>query len=163
LSEFRVPTLAAEKSGKDGASILSGRGRRIPARLAKELVAHLYPQPRVAHGLWLREKKLATAAIDLSDGLSTDLAHLCKESGVAAEMDAGALPLGLGATLEQALHGGEDYELLFTAPAGRRVPEMVEGVAITRIGRMVRGRPTVRLLEDGRARELKPAGWEHFV
>ena len=51
----------------------------------------------------------------MSDGLSTDLAHLCEESGLAAEIDAAALPVDARATLEQALHGGEDYELLFTA------------------------------------------------
>ena len=57
---------------------------------------------------------LATAAIDLSDGLSTDLAHLCEESGLAAEIEAESVPVDARATLEQALHGGEDYELLFT-------------------------------------------------
>ncbi len=69
----------------------------------------------MAQGLWLRRRDLATAAIDLSDGLSTDLAHLCEESGVAAEVDRRCY-LHPSASLEQALHGGEDYELLFTAP-----------------------------------------------
>ena len=76
---------------------------------------HLYPEPRLAAGRKLMRGRLATAAIDLSDGLSTDLAHLCEESGLAAEIDAESLPVDARATLEQALHGGEDYELLFTA------------------------------------------------
>ena len=79
--------------------------------------------------------------LDLSDGLSSDLAHLCEESGVAAEADAAALPLFPGATLEQALHGGEDYELLFTAPAAARLPRQIAGVGITRIGRIAKAHP----------------------
>ena len=76
---------------------------------------HLYPEPRLAAGRKLMGGRIATAAIDLSDGLSTDLAHLCEESGLAAEIEVESLPVDARATLEQALHGGEDYELLFTA------------------------------------------------
>ena len=82
----------------------------IPPRLKALLNRHLFPTPRVAQGLWLARNALATAAIDLSDGLSTDLAHLCAESGVAAELDAAALPFASAATPAQVLNGGEDYE-----------------------------------------------------
>ncbi len=92
---------------------LSSAGQRTFRRTDKLRHPHLYPEPRLAAGRKLL--RLATAAIDLSDGLSTDLAHLCEESGLAAEIDAEALPVDARATLEQALHGGEDYELLFTA------------------------------------------------
>ena len=77
---------------------------------------------RLAAGRKLMRGGLATAAIDLSDGLSTDLAHLCEESRLSAEIDAEALPVDARATLEQALHGGEDYELLFTASPKTKVP-----------------------------------------
>jgi thiamine-monophosphate kinase len=138
---------------------------RIPKKLEASFAAHLYPQPRVAQGLALVRRALATAAIDLSDGLSTDLHHLCEESGVAAEVDARALPLAAGATHAQALHGGEDYELLFAAPPEARVPRELAGVPITRIGRVLRrhrNRPEVTLLDSGGARALAPRGWEHF-
>src|ERR1035441_5084782 len=101
---------------------------RIPSKLEALLAPHLYPQPRVNQGLWLVRHGLASAAIDLSDGLSTDLAHLCQESGVAAEVDAALLPIHPGATLAEALDGGEDYELLFTAPAQARLPRKIAGV-----------------------------------
>ena len=113
---------------------------------------------------------MATAAIDVSDGLSTDLAHLCHESGVAAEVDADLLPVHAGATQAQALHGGEDYELLFTAPEGKRIPNAIAGVAVTRIGRVVRrrkGQPQITLINglDKKGHDklpLTPQGWEHF-
>jgi thiamine-monophosphate kinase len=126
---------------------------------------HLFPQPRLAQGIWLRKRGLASAAMDLSDGLSTDLAHLCEESGVAAEVDAAALPLGAGATLAMALHGGEDYELLFTAPPSARMPREIAGVAITAIGRILlkKGRrQRVLLLTEKGSQSLEPRGWEHF-
>ncbi len=137
----------------------------IPKKLASLLAPHLYPQPRIAQGLWLVRRGLAGAALDLSDGLSTDLAHLCEESGVAAEVDAEALPLRPGATLAQGLHGGEDYELLFTAPVAARLPRSVAGVSVTRIGRMVKaraGQAEVRLLTGKGSQALKRQGWEHF-
>jgi thiamine-monophosphate kinase len=123
---------------------------------------HLYPEPRLAAGRKLR--RLATAAIDVSDGLSTDLAHLCDESGLSAEIDAAALPVDARATLEQALHGGEDYELLFTAPHKQLIIKNLGGVSVHPIGRMKkRGKdPQVTLDRDGVRTELMAAGWEHF-
>ncbi len=138
---------------------------RIPKSLAAELAPHLYPQPRIPQGLWLRRLGFASAAIDISDGLSTDLTHLCEESHVAAEVDAARLPIGPGATLGQALHGGEDYELLFTARAGAKIPQKIRGVRVTQIGRMVKrraGRPLITLLTLNGPQPLERRGWEHF-
>jgi thiamine-monophosphate kinase len=126
---------------------------------------HFFPQPRVALGRALVRRRLATAAIDVSDGLSVDLQHLCEESGLRAEVDAALLPVAAGATLKDALHGGDDYELLFTADVEVRVPRRIGGVRLHRIGRMLRrgsGRPVMTLVEDGRKDELRPEGWEHF-
>ncbi len=124
---------------------------------------HFYPEPRIAVGQFLREKKLANAMIDLSDGLSTDLAHICEESGVGAMIDSAAL---LAATRKQglqlALHGGEDYELLFTASPKRRVPTAVAGVPLTRIGEITRGKQIKLILPAGKSEPLEPHGWEHF-
>src|SRR5262245_5698495 len=83
---------------------------------------HFYPQPRIEVGRRLRRQGLATAMIDLSDGLSVDLNHICQESRVAATIRAAAIPVSTGAELQHALHGGEDYELLFTAAPEARVP-----------------------------------------
>ncbi len=137
---------------------------RIPRDLAPLLARHLAPQPRIAQGLKLRG--VASAAMDLSDGLSTDLTHLCEESRVAAEIDAGLLPVHPGASLDYALHGGDDYELLFTAPAETRMPKRIAGVPVTRIGRIVpaRGkRPLITLLTANGPQVLLPQGWEHFA
>ncbi len=139
--------------------------RRLPNKLRELEARQLYPQPRVAQGLLLVRRGAAAAAIDLSDGLSTDVLHLCRESGVAAEIEAAALPIWPGATLAQALHGGEDYELLFTARQGVRIPRQIAGVPVTRIGRMVRrqrGGPEVMLLGPRGPAPLEARGWEHF-
>jgi thiamine-monophosphate kinase len=138
---------------------------RIPRKLEAQLAAHLYPQPRIKQGLWLQRHGLASAALDLSDGLSTDLAHLCAESGVVAEVEAALLPIHPEATLDQALHGGEDYELLFTAPPSARVPRSIAGVKITRIGRVAKprtGQSTMTLLMPEGPQPLEAHGWEHF-
>ncbi len=128
----------------------------------------LYPQPRIGVGLALLRRRLATASIDLSDGLSTDLAHLCRESGVGAEIQASALPLHplatqAGSALDLALHGGEDYELLFTASPKLRMPRSIAGVSITRIGSLTRGSAISITDSAGLQRTLKPGGWEHFA
>jgi len=141
------------------------RPPRIPAGLKDQLAPHLFPRPRITQGLWLASRALASAAIDLSDGLSTDLAHLCEESRVAAEVDLAALPVHPGATQSQAMHGGEEYELLFTARPDVRLPRSIAGVGITRIGRMVRARaskPAITLLTPQGPRPLERRGWEHF-
>jgi len=123
---------------------------------------HLFPQTRLAVGQALLRRGLATACIDISDGLSTDLAHLCSESGVGAEIAEAALPVHTGATLQQALHGGEDYELLFTARAGTKMPKKIAGVAITRIGRIVKKREMTLIAANGKKQPLEAKGWEHF-
>jgi thiamine-monophosphate kinase len=138
---------------------------RIPKNRKASLAAQLYPQPRIAQGLWLVRHGAASAAIDLSDGLSTDLAHLCEESGVAAEVDESLLPIDPGATLAQALNGGEDYELLFTAPPNGRLPKKIAGVTITQIGRIVKSsprRPQTTLNTKHSPQPLHPQGWQHF-
>ncbi len=129
---------------------------------------HFFPEPRVKLGCILREKNLASAAIDTSDGLSTDLAHLCEESNVGAELQADAIPrASVGkplheVDLELALHGGEDYELLFTAPRSKRIPSRLAGVPITQIGHITRYPRIILMNRGGVGLELKPQGWEHF-
>ncbi|MGA2886826.1 MAG: thiamine-phosphate kinase [Terracidiphilus sp.] len=161
--------LGGAAAGLARLSELASRARSnppcIPQKMEALLAPHLYPQPRIRQGLWLQRRSLASAAIDLSDGLSTDLAHLCEESNVAAEVDAALLPLHPGATLDQALDGGEDYELLFAAPPSARLPRSIDGVKITKIGRIVNarsGQPRATLLTSKSARSLEPQGWEHF-
>jgi thiamine-monophosphate kinase len=132
-----------------------------------DFVSHFYPRPRVAVGRFLREKGLASAMIDISDGLSTDLGHICEESGVGAELEAEAIPLAtMGKAARRvevkfALHGGEDYELLFTAAPRRRVPSRVAAVPVRQIGVVTGGRQ-VFLVDKGARQKLEPWGWEHF-
>jgi len=124
---------------------------------------HFFPEPRVAVGCQLRQGRIATAMIDVSDGLSTDLAHICSESGVGARINAEAIPRLRGPDgLQLALNGGDDYELLFTAPARRRVPEEIAGVPVSRIGEITRSASVV-LVEGNRERPLSPGGWQHFA
>jgi thiamine-monophosphate kinase len=124
------------------------------------------PQARVAVGQSLRRRGLASAMIDLSDGLSTDLEHICQESHVGAEIEAESIPRArVGGkkrvALELALHGGDDYELLFTSAAA--IPAQVAGVRVTRIGRILRF-AGMRLVDvDGKKQALRAAGWEHFA
>jgi thiamine-monophosphate kinase len=118
---------------------------------------HTRPEPRLALGRFLRERLRATAAMDLSDGLSIDLHRLALASRVKAEIE--APPRYPGASLEQALHGGEDYELLFTVPERTRVPAEFAGVPLTRIGMLRKGRAGAVAL-DGEP--LPPLGYDHL-
>jgi thiamine-monophosphate kinase len=129
---------------------------------------HFHPEPRLELGRILGEKRLASAMIDLSDGLSTDLAHVCEESGVGAEIESTAIPRAkvgkpkYEVKLDVALHGGEDYELLFTAPRHKRIPTQIAGVPITQIGHIRRGRGILLMNEHSKGSKLEPQGWEHF-
>ena len=143
-------------------------------KLDHVLIRQLRPEPRVGWGIVLGEERLATAMIDLSDGLSSDLNRLCAASEVGALIDSSMLPIdnrvvelcGRRALdpLQLALHGGEDFELLFTVkPADVvRLPRRVDGVEIKRIGEITNSRDDVRISEGARIWDLKPGGWKHF-
>lgn len=138
------------------------------------LLRHLRPEPRVGWGIVLGEELIASAMIDISDGLSSDLNHLCTASGVGALIESSLLPIdhqvielcGRRALdpLQLALHGGEDFELLFTVRPGDvgRLPRRVDGTQITRIGEVRSQSEGVRISEGQRIWELNPGGWKHF-
>jgi len=152
---------------------LSAYPRKFRTATADDNHPHLFPQPRLAVGQTLLRRHLATACIDVSDGLSTDLAHLCTASKVSAELDLAALPLHpLAAALDSRaqitalLHGGEDYELLFTASPSTKIPRSIANVPITRIGRILKpqpDQPQMSILTGTDRFELQPHGWEHFA
>jgi thiamine-monophosphate kinase len=132
----------------------------------------LFPTPRCDIGIALRG--LASACIDVSDGLGGDLEKLCAASGCGAELDAAALPvsealsgaLGREAAREYALTGGEDYELLFTVPLAR-LGAMTNAIArglgpVTRIGSLVAGKG-VRVFARGGVMQFSGAGFDHFA
>ncbi len=143
-------------------------------KLDHVLLRQLRPEPRVGWGIVLGEEQLATAMIDLSDGLSSDLNHLCESSKVGALIDASLLPIdervvelcGRRALdpLQLALHGGEDFELLFTVKpeSVARLPRRVDGVEIKRIGEIAQSGDGVKISEGTRTWDLKPGGWKHF-
>ena len=133
---------------------------------------HFYPEPRLAVGLWLAAHGLASAMMDLSDGLSSDLIKLCHASGVGARIREHALPrvkiAGKYASkfdaTELALHGGDDYELLFTVARKNvpRIPHKIVGAPVTRIGEIVSKKQVVLEHKNGVAAELKNQGWDPF-
>jgi len=142
-------------------------------RWARLMKKHFYPEPRLALGEWLAAQRCATSMIDTSDGLSTDLGHICKASGVGAVVWASRIPVvrippilqrGDLDPLNLALHGGEDYELLFTVPKKfvSRLPRKVKGVSVTVIGEITRQRKVVLLRADGISTPLQPKGWDPF-
>lgn len=140
-------------SGKLGGSALglaTGKG--------KAGKRHLHPEPRLSLGQFLREKLRATAAIDISDGLSLDLERICLASGVSADIV--EPPRFPGATADQALHGGEEYELLFCVRAGTNVPEQFQGLTLTRIGVIASTGAPGEIRLEGRI--LKVRGFDHF-
>ncbi|HKY26880.1 MAG TPA: thiamine-phosphate kinase, partial [Pyrinomonadaceae bacterium] len=138
------------------------------------LLCHLRPEPRVGWGLVLGEEGLASAMIDISDGLSSDIHHLCEESRVGALIESARIPRNEHVTalcgrraldpLMLALHGGEDFELLFTVPKEKMslLPTKVDGVSLTHIGEIRKVFEGIHVAEGSRTWELKPEGWQHF-
>jgi thiamine-monophosphate kinase len=149
-------------------------GLSANANLRRYLAPHLYPDPPIALAQWLSSRRLPRAMMDLSDGLSTDLDRLCRSSGVGARIREESLPVvrvpellrrrGISA-LNLAIHGGEDYQLLFTVPAraASRIPPAHGGVRITEIGEVVRSRDALLISADGKSAHLTPRGWDHFA
>jgi len=158
--------------GKAAAGLaLLERGRRGGAAARSAVQAHLRPEPRCETGLWLCRHGAGAAAIDLSDGLSADLARLCRASGFGAEIDEASLPLFRASArwqmdpLELGLHGGDDYELLFAvrpAAAARLERDYPANLpTVTRIGRLTAQRDI--LLAGAVTTRLEPRGYDHFA
>ena len=162
-----------------GVSLLLDPSLRTSAAYAAVAQAHRdTPTPRVREGQIIGASHLATAMIDISDGLAADLGHLVERSGAGARVLAGRLPVAAdnralarlagGDEWKLALFGGEDYELLFTAPpdqVGRLAAEVTRqtGTPVTVIGEIVpAGEGMTLALPDERVVPLQPGGWDHF-
>ena len=154
--------------GGSAAAVVAMRAEPTKKVTTQSYARHFYPEARIELGATLRKRHLASAMIDTSDGLSTDISHICEESGVGAEVEAVLLPRAKvgkpvrDVGLDLALHGGEDYELLFTVPSGKRVPAKLAGVALTEIGRITRSRKVILRDAKDTGHVLKARGWEHF-
>lgn len=151
--------------------IRKSRGR-VDSR-DRVLMKHFYPEPRLALGSWLGEKRLASAMMDISDGLSTDLPRLCGASGVGARLEASRIPTVRVPKIEQqrgidpllmALHGGDDYELLFTVPRRKwkHIPHAFHGLPLTAIGEITSKRSLLLVDGTGRSVPLPNRGWDPF-
>jgi len=155
-----------------GLRLIRESNRRLDSR-DPVLRKHLYPEPRLTLGRWLSEKRLASAMMDLSDGLSADLPRLCAASAVGARVHAERIPAvrvpsrrrsGGANPLTLALHGGDDYELLFTVPRKKLkdVPDSFHGVPITAIGQITNERLLLFIDEVGHEVPLSNRGWDSF-
>ena len=149
------------------------KGRRGDRQLSRMTQKHLYPEPRVALGQWLGEKRIATAMMDLSDGLSSDLARLCRASGVGAKVQVTQIPLAsldfseefsAAERLRAGLHGGDDYELLFCVAKSDalKIPSKFFGIELTEIGEVTPGHKIKIFESSGESRELTAEGWDPF-
>lgn len=159
-AQLGLKLLMKEKAG--------GQNRKLLAR-------HYYPRLPLDLALWLGRNHLPSAMMDISDGLSTDLIRLCKASSVGARIYADRIPKvavpsrlhGMPELdrLDLALHGGEDYGLLFTASkrAASRIPRAFGRTRITCIGEVVRGTGVTVVAADGKEATLAPGGWDHFA
>jgi thiamine-monophosphate kinase len=187
VGEVRTGT-AVLRSGARAGDMLFASGRLGEAEMGLRLIReskrrassrdpvlrkHLFPEPRLALGRWLAEKHLATAMMDLSDGLSTDLPRLCAASGVGARLEATKVPKVRvptrgrrrdDNTLEMALDGGDDYELLFTVPRIKlkHIPRSLDGLAITAIGEITKERSVLLIDAAGRGVPIPNRGWDPF-
>ena len=161
-----------------GLACLQAGPKRVPPSEAALLIKrHRLPVPRCLGGRYLLAKRAAHACIDISDGLASELHHLARESGVAIDLDGEAVPLshaarGVAAALRKdpldwALTGGEDYELLFTAPPSKlKLLEFefsrLTGSQLSLIGRVKKGKG-VRIHRKGKWRALPDSGYEHKI
>jgi thiamine-monophosphate kinase len=187
-----APGRALTRSGARPGDIIYVSGKLGRAQLGLELVLrgharnrqlrsvvqpHLYPKIRIALGSWLAKHRIATSAMDLSDGLSTDLARLCTASQVGAKIYASKIPSTMipaaaarklnkpkFGPLQLALHGGEDYELLFTIPAGqtKKLSHAPGASTLSAIGEITRDRQILLVTPDGKTKLLKSQGWDPF-
>ena len=157
---------------------LCRRGSHLPdeGRWSRPLAAHLDPAPEIGLGRVLAESGLVSAMMDISDGLATDLANLCRESGVGGEVDSASLPIFqetrqaaafLAADAQAwALSGGEDYRLLLTVSAVKLEALLAFvrqelGRELYPVGRIV-AEPGVRLRDGDTSREISDLGFDHF-
>jgi len=151
-----------------GLRVLKSRAGRRATEAAEAIQVHLYPEPQCALGRFLSERRLASALMDLSDGLSTDLARLCEASGVGARLWAERIPGPRiddpDESLRLALHGGEDYQLLFTLPPSKasHIPSRFRGLPLHQIGEIQEPKGLLLVGRHGKLRPLEPAGWDHF-
>ncbi len=161
-----------------GLAWLGRGGAKDDPQATAAVAAHLRPVPRLAAGRALAASGRLGAMMDLSDGLASDLARICRASQVGAVVEAASLPIsqetrtlaaGLGADpLDWAVKGGEDFELLFTCESDQvgLLAELVAdgspGLELTRVGRVVEGRGVVLDLPDGSARDITLGGYDHF-
>jgi len=158
--------------GGAAAAVLAWQGGATPAEGAREAFAR--PRPRIREALWLAERGIVHAMIDLSDGLAGDAAHLAAASGVRVVLDAAAIPVHPaaahapgGAGLRLGLAGGEDYELCFAAAEGAVEAVADEfraafGVSITRVGGVEEGSGVWIRDAEGRVAPLDMHGYQHF-
>jgi thiamine-monophosphate kinase len=138
------------------------------AETAKLIERQLQPTPHVALGRELQRSKAASAMIDISDGLSSDIHHICEQSGVGAELDASLLPIDINLkstfdpdeTLSLALNGGEDFEMLITVP--EQNVNLLTMKDLTCIGVITSNINVVGLTNKGRRTELDSSGYRHF-
>lgn len=154
-----------------GLRLIEKGGIHGVAKPVRPLVrAFLDPEPRLKLGALLARRGLASAMIDLSDGLSVDLRHICEESGTGAEVEAARVPISPALArfardpLGMALNGGEDFELLFTVrPAKAAAVEALAGTyRISRIGRVIPGRAIRLVIKGSKKVPLRARGFEHF-
>lgn len=152
-------------------------GTRYPSEKGSDdrepVSRQLKPTPQLEIGKQLRTQLLATSMIDLSDGFSSDLLHICEQSGKGAVVDGGFVPidpylqkidpdilLPFSSPLDAALNGGEDFELLFTAPAEKR--KDVKDLGCFVVGEIVSDPSTFEIIVDGTSQRLGASGYDHF-
>ena len=183
---------ALRRSGARPGDLIYVTGKLGRAQLGLELVRanlarragfrnalrqHLYPRIPVELGEWLARNQIASAMMDISDGLSTDLTRLCKASKVGARIEAErvpcvSIPAGLSRGisklklnwLQMALHGGDDYGLLITVPRRRvnRLQRAPDFSRLTCIGEITPGRRILLVNGNGSAMPLEAHGWDPF-